>query len=199
MMRDTDHSIPLRSRSTMIGSEAGTSSGQGDRRRLRMRARVAYALMCAWVFACADEPTGPPGLLTVSVAAPSARPLAVGDTLRLEAEIRDQWGEALRGLAVAWSSSDDRIVTVSPEGVVAATGPGTATVTGSVGGVSGTAQVSVADPEVAVLLSLYLSTHDDDWTQQSRWTAPVEAGWTCTPAEARSQRKQTPRAHPRIL
>ena len=141
-----------------------------------MRARVAYVLMCALVFACADEPTGPPGLLTVSVAAPSARPLAVGDTLRLEAEVRDQWGEALAGVAVAWSSSDDRIVTVSPEGVVAATGPGTATVTGSVGGVSGTAQVSVADPEVAVLLSLYLSTNGDDWTHNDNWFEDYDLG-----------------------
>ena len=63
-----------------------------------MRAWVADAVSCALVFACADEPTGPPGSLTVSVAAPSTRPLAVGDTLRLEAEVRDHRGEALPGV-----------------------------------------------------------------------------------------------------
>ena len=135
----------------------------------RARPWVAAVLACALVFACADEPTGPLGSLTISVVAPSARPLAVGDTLRLEAEVRDHWEEALAGVAVAWSSDNARIVTVSPEGVVTAEGPGTATVTGSVGGVSGTAQLSVADPEAAVLLSLYLSTNGDDWTHNDNW------------------------------
>ena len=141
-----------------------------------MGARVAAALAGALVFSCADEPTGPPGALTVSVVAPSARPFTVGDTLRLEAEIRDHWGEALTGVSVAWSSSDARIVAVSPEGVATAVGPGTATVTGSVGGVLGTVQLSVADPEAAVLLSLYLSTKGDDWTRNDNWFGSHDLG-----------------------
>ena len=134
-----------------------------------MRARVAAGLACTLAFACADEPTGPPGSLIVSVAATSARWLVVDDTLRLEVHARDYRGEALPGVAVAWSSSDARIVAVSPEGVVTAMGPGTATVTGSVGTVSGTVQLSVADPEAAVLLSLYLSTNGEDWIQNDNW------------------------------
>jgi len=120
-------------------------------------------------FACADEPTEPPGSLAISVVAPSARSFTVGETLRLEAEVRDQSGEVLPGVAVAWSSGDDRIVTVSPEGVVTAVAPGTATVTGSIADATGTVQLSVADPEVAVLLSLYLSTNGDDWTHNDNW------------------------------
>ena len=139
-------------------------------------ARVVAALAGALVFSCADEPTGPPGALTVSVVAPSARPFTVGDTLRLEAEVRDHWGEALTGVSVAWSSSDARIVAVSPEGVATAVGPGTATVTGSVGGVLGAAQLSVADPEAAVLLSLYLSTNGDDWTHNDNWFGSRDLG-----------------------
>ncbi len=160
----------------MIGSGAGRSGDQGDRRRLHMRAWVAAAVACALVFACADEPTGPPGSLTVSIAAPSARPLAVGDTLRLEAEVRDHRGEALPGVTLAWLSSNARIVTVGPEGVVTAVGPGTATITGSVGGVSGTVQVGVADPEAAVLLSLHLSTNGDDWTHNDNWFGDDDLG-----------------------
>ena len=153
----------------MTGSEAGCGGGPDDRRRLRTRARVAAALACVLAFACADEPTGPPASFSVSVAAPPASSFTVGDTLRLEAEIRDHRGGALRGAVVAWSSSDARVVSVGPGGVVTAVSPGTATITAASGGALGTVQLSVADPEIAVLSWLYGYTGGSRWTNNDNW------------------------------
>ena len=149
---------------------------ESHRRRLRTGVRIPAALGCLLAFACSDDPGGPSGPLAVSVVAPAPRLFTVGETLRLEAEVRDHWGEVLPGVGVAWSSSDIRIVTVSPEGVVTAVAPGTATVTGSVGDVSGTVQLSVADPEVAVLFSLYMATNGDDWTRSDNWFEDLDIG-----------------------
>ena len=134
-----------------------------------MRARVAVALACVLACACSDEPTGPPGPFAVSVAAPPAQPLAVGDTLRLEAEVRDRWGGAFVGVGVAWSSSDAGVASVGPSGVVAAVGPGTATITAATGGASGSVRLSVADPAYSVLAALWMKTGGSDWTNSDNW------------------------------
>ncbi len=159
----------------MIGSAAGYGGGRGDRRRLRIRTRVAAALAFASAFACADEPTGPPGPFTVSVAAPhGAHPFTVGDTLRLEADVRDAGREVIPGAAVSWSSSDARVASVGPSGVVTAVGPGTATITAASGGTTGSVQLSVGDPAIAVLWALYAKTGGGDWTNNDNWLSDAD-------------------------
>ncbi|MCY4648651.1 MAG: Ig-like domain-containing protein [Gammaproteobacteria bacterium] len=149
---------------TMTGFSAGRIGGQ-----LGVRGRVAAALACVLAFACADEPTGPPGSFAVSVAAPQTEPFTVGDTLRLEAEVRDRRGEAFPGVAITWSSSDPRVASVDPAGVVTGVAPGTATITATSGTASGTLQLSVADPVYAVLTALYVKTGGGDWTNSDNW------------------------------
>ncbi len=144
-------------------------SGSGRKRSPAMT-RIAAALALALpLVVCADEPIGPLASLTVSVTVPPAEPFSVGDTLRLEPEVRDHRGEALRGVAVAWSSSDARVASVAPSGVVTALGPGIATITATSGGGSGTVRLSVADPTYAALAALYKKTNGDTWTNNDNW------------------------------
>ena len=86
----------------------------------------------------------------VSVAvSPSSATLVVGQTVELEAEPRDASGRALGGRVVAWSSNRSEVATVTSAGIVAAVSQGTATITASSEGRSGTASIVVEAPSVS--------------------------------------------------
>ncbi len=68
---------------------------------------------------------------------------SIGATQQLTATVLDQDGNPLSGAQVTWSSSSDAVATVSPTGLVTATGPGTAEITATSGEATGTAEVSV--------------------------------------------------------
>ena len=78
---------------------------------------------------------------------PDERVLAVGETLTLDAVVRDKGGEEpdeARLGEMEWSSSSTAVATVSAEGVVTGVAPGTATIRAELDGVEGTVQVTVA-------------------------------------------------------
>ncbi len=87
----------------------------------------------------------PIGTVTV---APASRTLDVGGTVDLVATVRDVNGVVVAGRTVAWSSSAIAVATVSSTGRVTALLPGTATITATVDGTSGTAQILVSSPVV---------------------------------------------------
>ena len=97
---------------------------------------------------------------TITVAPDSVALAALGDTVRLAAEVFDQAGRPLPGAAVAWTSADTLVATVDSAGLVTAVGNGTATVTAAADSASGTAAVSVeqtvasvsVEPDSAALL-----------------------------------------------
>ena len=129
--------------------------------RYRIFIFAAATLSAAlWAYACGDgttepptPPPDPPRPTTVTVT-PATTPLtALGATVQLSAEVRDQNGRAMAGAAVAWSSSATSVATVDGSGLVTATGNGIATITATAGGVSGTATVTVAQTVSAVAVS----------------------------------------------
>jgi uncharacterized protein YjdB len=88
---------------------------------------------------------------TVTVT-PSTAAISVGQTVPLTATPRDASGNALSGRIVGWSSSDNAIATVSVNGVVTALAVGSATITASSEGQSGTATVTVGLVPVATVV-----------------------------------------------
>ena len=80
---------------------------------------------------------------TITVAPDSAALSALGDTVRLAAEVFDQAGRPLAGAVVAWTSADTMVARVDSAGLVTAVGNGTATVTAAADSASGSARVSV--------------------------------------------------------
>ena len=80
---------------------------------------------------------------TVSVT-PSEVGLAVGDSVQLAAEVRDQNGDAMTGAAVTWSSNNAAIAAVTSAGLVRAASAGTATITATAGQASGNVEVAVS-------------------------------------------------------
>jgi len=89
-----------------------------------------------------------PAAVATVVVSPSSATLGVGQALAFEAEPRSASGQPLPGRVVVWSSSSSQVATVASTGVVIAVAPGTATITATSEGRSGSAQVTVLAPTV---------------------------------------------------
>ena len=80
--------------------------------------------------------------------------LVVGQTSRLSARLRDASGATITGRMISWSSNRSNVATVSSDGLVSAVAAGTATITATSEGRSGSATVNVATrPASAVIVS----------------------------------------------
>jgi ricin-type beta-trefoil lectin protein/Big-like domain-containing protein len=77
---------------------------------------------------------------------PASASLTVGGTQQLSATPKDASGNALTGRAVTWASSAPAVASVSGAGLVTAVAAGTATITATSEGISGTASVAVSPP-----------------------------------------------------
>ena len=114
----------------------------------------------AWAAGCGDgvteppaPPPDPPRSTTVALSPATAELGALGATVQLSAQVRDQNGQAMAGATVTWASSSAAVATVSSSGLVTAAGNGTATIAATAGGVSGTTAVTVAQTVSAVAVA----------------------------------------------
>ena len=105
----------------------------------------------AWAVGCGDGATEPPAQTPdpprpaiVTVGPASSRLAALGATVQLTAQVRDQGGQAMTGVTVTWASSATVVATVDGSGLVTAVEDGTATITAMAGSASGSASVTVA-------------------------------------------------------
>lgn len=101
------------------------------------------------VSACSSQsaPTAPTLASTVNAISitPGVAFLDSGTTLRFTAEVRNSDGTQATGLTVVWATNSSAVVQVSPDGTVTALRGGTATVTATAGGYTGSATVNVRD------------------------------------------------------
>ena len=115
---------------------------------------IAVVAAPALANGCGDSvtalPPEPPRPATVAVSPATAELSALGATVQLTAEVRDQNHQVMGGIAVAWSSSDSPVATVDGSGLVAAAGNGSAVITATVGSVAGMAAVVVKQEAVAL-------------------------------------------------
>jgi uncharacterized protein YjdB len=116
---------------------------------------------------------GKTGSSTVTVAAPAPAPVAsvvvspssasvsTGQTVALQATLRDAANNILTGRTVTWASSNTAVATVSLSGVVQGVTAGAATITATSEGKSGTASITVTSPTTNApeLPRSYLDTH----------------------------------------
>src|SRR5207245_1702370 len=88
----------------------------------------------------------PVASVTVSPTAPN---VYVGGTVQLTATPKDAAGNALSGRAITWASSNPAVATASAGGLVTGVAAGSATITATSEGKSGSATTSVANVPVA--------------------------------------------------
>jgi alpha-tubulin suppressor-like RCC1 family protein len=112
------------------------------------------------IWACGgEESTGPggqqqpPSVASVAVTPSIATLVSVGETVQLTAGAQDASGDTLSGKTFTWSSSDASIATVSSSGLVTAVGNGSATITATTAGLSGSASLTVSQVPVAVAVT----------------------------------------------
>jgi hypothetical protein len=117
---------------------------------------VAIALAMIGVLSCSDRGSVAPDdigtgvggidalITSVSVSLASSS-IAVGDSTRATATLRDRSGSQVTG-TVKWSSSNSAIATVSSSGLVRGVSAGTASIVASHGSRSGSASVTVTQP-----------------------------------------------------
>ena len=150
--------------------------------RLRLLVLHLAALSAgAGAFACGDgatEPAAsvPPPVGTVAVTQATALLSAPGATAQLEATVRDHNGQEMTGEVVTWSSSAPTVATVDASGLVSAVENGVATITATVGTVSGTANVTVASSDRAALVALYEATDGPNWVDNTNWLTDAPIG-----------------------
>ena len=92
----------------------------------------------------------PPQPTTVTVAPSTATLSAIGATVQLSADVRDQNGQPMPGVAVSWGSADPAVAAVGASGLVTAVAPGSATLTATAGAATGSATVTVDQAVSAV-------------------------------------------------
>ncbi|HXY29790.1 MAG TPA: Ig-like domain-containing protein [Gemmatimonadaceae bacterium] len=91
----------------------------------------------------------PPQVASVSVT-PTQATINVGATSQLAAAALDGSGNTLSGRTFTWATSNAAVATVSSNGLVTAVATGSATITATSGGQSGTAAVTVVSPPPTV-------------------------------------------------
>ena len=111
---------------------------------------LALGWACGDDSATAPEPARP---TTVTVSPATHGLTALGATVQLSAEVRDQNARVMAGATVTWTSSASSMATVNASGLVTAAGNGTATITASAGSASGSAVVTVMQSAASVEVS----------------------------------------------
>jgi hypothetical protein len=122
----------------------------------------------------------PPDPVASVEVSPASASVAAGSTVQLAAELKNGGGEPLSGRAVAWTTSSAAVATVSSSGLVTAVSMGSATITATSEGKTGTAQVTVTAGQAAVA-----------WVEVAPATAILASGGTvqltATPKDANGQ------------
>jgi uncharacterized protein YjdB len=91
-----------------------------------------------------STPPPPPAPVASVAVAPSSATINAGATAQLSATLRDASNNVLTGRSVAWTTSNDAVATVSGSGLVTGVAAGSATITATSEGKSGSASITVA-------------------------------------------------------
>jgi uncharacterized protein YjdB len=90
--------------------------------------------------------SAPTPVVTSVAVAPASASIAVGGTAPLQATVKDQNGNAMTGQSVTWSTSNAAAATVSSTGLVTGAAAGSATITATSSGKTGTSAITVTAP-----------------------------------------------------
>jgi uncharacterized protein YjdB len=121
--------------------------------------RHAYILSLVALSACgAEAPTATesgsdPAPSAITLSASSVNLASLGATETLSATVMDQFGATMTGQSVRWTSNSPTVASVSTDGLITAISNGTSTVSASLGSISATANVTVAQVAATITIS----------------------------------------------
>ncbi|HEX2723524.1 MAG TPA: Ig-like domain-containing protein [Gemmatimonadaceae bacterium] len=109
--------------------------------------KLGFLTMMLLGAACKGTDSVDPPVTTTVVVSSSAATIGVNETAQASAIVKDQNGNPLAGKTVSWTSLNPGIATVNPTtGQIRGVAGGTATIQGSVDGVTGSATITVVAP-----------------------------------------------------
>jgi hypothetical protein len=149
-----------------VGWVLGTAAGQYNN-----VLRATTAGMTDTVRFVASAAAGMPA--TVVMSSPDVMLKGTGATHDLDYVVEDEFGNVLTPAAASWASTMPAVATVNAEGIVSAVAGGQSIVLVDLGGVSGSALVTVSAPAPPVTV---WSTRQGGSNQ---WGAHPEAVWAC--------------------
>lgn len=131
--------------------------------QIRVPAYPAAALLLALTVAgCGDGSTGP-AIATVEVIPSAVTLLDLGQTQQFTARALDAQGATVGGGELRWTSDDPGVATVTNQGLATSLSTGVARITATVDGVSGSAVLTVLQPDAECVdpetLSLAVGEH----------------------------------------
>src|SRR5437773_3779584 len=121
---------------------------------------TGVAVGAATLTATSEGKSGTAAILVTNVpvasvaVSPASASVQVGQTVQLAATPRDANGNPLSGRAVSWASSNTAVATVSGSGLVTGVTAGSATITATSEGKSGTSAITVTAPAPAPVASV---------------------------------------------
>ncbi|MEO8577039.1 MAG: Ig-like domain-containing protein [Gemmatimonadales bacterium] len=101
--------------------------------------------------ACKGTDTVAPPVTTTVTVSSSATSIGINETTQASAIVKDQNGNPLTGKTIVWTSLNQNIATVTTAGLIRGVAAGTATIQGSVDGVTGTASIIVVAPAASCI------------------------------------------------
>jgi hypothetical protein len=118
---------------------------------MRIRSRLPFPALVAPLLllgaaACGDDGTSV-RISSVEVSPSSATVQALGSTQQFSARAVDPDGGTVSGEEVSWGSADPAVATVTASGMATAVGTGVTSITATIGGVEGSALLTVLEPD----------------------------------------------------
>ncbi len=117
-------------------------------------------------------PPPPPTPVATVTVSPSAPSVNVGSTQQLTATTRDAGGVVLTGRTITWASGNTSVASVNASGVVTGNAAGTATITATSEGQSGTASVTVTQPSGGTYAPPDLASNNFEAGALAPYTSP---------------------------
>jgi len=114
---------------------------------------LASAILALLVFAACTTTEPPEPTYSIEVVSPIDTVVALGGTVQLDVNVRDQAGNILRGVQLNWTTSDPAIASVQ-NGLVTAAGTGTVTITASALRTSGSLRLRIVAANLGAISSL---------------------------------------------
>ena len=131
---------------------------------MNARSRTRWALVGATLLLAACGILSPRSPASIRLSSPGAE-LALGESVVLSAQVLDEDGAVMEGVAVTWSSSQPAVASVAG-GLVVGRSPGAAQITASVGEIRQSASIVVYGPFILSITSRVTSAEWDTTTAQ---------------------------------